>query len=87
VACLTSELIWIYGSYGESIGMFGMVMSLVTRPPPIQDNTNIVATWTQTSTSRVGIEPMIKMFERTKTDHALDRAANVIGTLIPEDFT
>jgi hypothetical protein len=34
---------------------------------------------TQTSTPQVGFEPMIPVFERTKTVHALDRAATVIG--------
>jgi hypothetical protein len=29
--------------------------------------------------SRVGFEPMIPVFERAKTVHALDRAATVIG--------
>jgi hypothetical protein len=28
----------------------------------------------------VGFEPMISVFERTKTVHALDHAATVIGT-------
>jgi hypothetical protein len=28
---------------------------------------------------RVGLEPMIPVFERAKTVHALDRAATVIG--------
>jgi hypothetical protein len=28
---------------------------------------------------RVGLEPMIPVFERTKTVHALDRAATLIG--------
>jgi hypothetical protein len=35
---------------------------------------------TQTSMTRVGFEPMIPVFERVKTFHALDRAATVIGT-------
>jgi hypothetical protein len=30
---------------------------------------------------RVGFEPMIPVFEWAKTVHALDRAANMIGTL------
>jgi hypothetical protein len=29
---------------------------------------------------RVGFEPMIPVFERAKTVHALDRAATVIGS-------
>jgi hypothetical protein len=35
---------------------------------------------TETSTPRVGFETTIPMFERTKTVHALDRAATVIGS-------
>jgi hypothetical protein len=34
---------------------------------------------TQTSMPRVGFEPTIPVFERAKTVHALDSAANVIG--------
>jgi hypothetical protein len=34
----------------------------------------------QTSMTRVGFEPKIPAFERTKTVHALDYAATVIGT-------
>jgi hypothetical protein len=30
---------------------------------------------------RVGFEPTIQMFERAKMVHALDRAANVIGSM------
>jgi hypothetical protein len=37
-------------------------------------------TCTQTSMPRVGFEPTIPVFERAKTDHALDGAATVIGT-------
>jgi hypothetical protein len=42
-----------------------------------QDNTN--AEYTQTSTPRVGFEPMFPAFEYVKTVHAVDRAAIVIG--------
>jgi hypothetical protein len=31
------------------------------------------------SMSSVGVEPMIPVFERTKTVHSLDRAAAVVG--------
>jgi hypothetical protein len=34
---------------------------------------------TQTSMPQVGFEPTIPVFERAKTAHALDRAANVLG--------
>jgi hypothetical protein len=33
---------------------------------------------TQTTMPRVRFDPTIPVFERTKTDHALDRAATVI---------
>jgi hypothetical protein len=36
----------------------------------------------QTSMSKVGFEPTISVFERTKTVHALDRAATVIGHIV-----
>jgi hypothetical protein len=36
----------------------------------------------QTSTLSVGFKPMISVFERAKTVHALDRAATVIAMLI-----
>jgi hypothetical protein len=36
---------------------------------------------THTSISRVGFERMTPVFERTKTFHAVDRAATVIGVL------
>jgi hypothetical protein len=35
----------------------------------------------QTFMPRVGFESMIPVFERAKTFHALDRAANVIGVI------
>jgi hypothetical protein len=37
---------------------------------------------TQTSMPLVGFEPTIPVFERTKTVHALDRAATVIGDFL-----
>jgi hypothetical protein len=40
---------------------------------------------TQTSMPRVGFEPTIPAFERTKTVHALDRAATVIGRRLITD--
>jgi hypothetical protein len=45
-----------------------------------QNNTNTEKTYTiQASMPWVGIEPTIPVFRRTKTVHALDRAAIVIG--------
>jgi hypothetical protein len=36
-------------------------------------------TQTQTSISRVGLEPTISLFEQAKTVYALDRLATLIG--------
>jgi hypothetical protein len=47
----------------------------VTKPLPIQTQNKR----TQSSMPRVGFEPLIPMFERAKTVHALDRVAIVIG--------
>jgi hypothetical protein len=41
---------------------------------------------TQTSTPRVGFEPMIPMFEREKTVHGLDGPATVIGIHMSTGF-
>jgi hypothetical protein len=49
----------------------------VARPLPALDNTNREEM--QTSMSRIGLEPTIPVFERTKTFQALDRAATVTG--------
>jgi hypothetical protein len=51
----------------------------VTRPLPTHKITQTQNKRTQTSMPRVGFEPMIPLFERTETVHALDRAATVIG--------
>jgi hypothetical protein len=53
----------------------------VARPLPTHRATQIQNKRTQTSIPRVGFEPMIAVFERAKTVHALDRAATVIGNL------
>jgi hypothetical protein len=53
-------------------------MSHVARPLPTQDNTNTEKRG-QTFMPRVGVEPTIPVFERTKTCHALDRVATIIG--------
>jgi hypothetical protein len=73
-----SELIWCYGSYSQLVGLLGRVLSLVIRTLPTQDNTNTEGTKTDIM-PRVGFEPMIPVFERTKTFHALDRGATVIA--------
>jgi hypothetical protein len=51
----------------------------VARPLPTHRTTQTQNKRTQTSMPRVGFEPTIPVFERTKTVHALDRAATVIG--------
>jgi hypothetical protein len=52
----------------------------VARPLPTHRTTQTQNKRTQTSIPRVVFEPMIPVFEWTKTIHALDRAATVIGT-------
>jgi hypothetical protein len=49
------------------------------RPVPAHRTTQTQNKRTQTSMSRVGFESTIPVFERAKTVHSLDRAANVIG--------
>jgi hypothetical protein len=62
----------------------------VARPLPAHRTTQSQKkSHTQTSMPRVGFEPMIPVFERVKTVHALDGAATAIGLLseIPEDIS
>jgi hypothetical protein len=68
LACFPSELIWNYGSYKQSAGLFRRVISPATRPLPTQDNTNRKKT--RTSMPRVGFEPTIPVFEREKAFRA-----------------
>jgi hypothetical protein len=51
----------------------------VTRPLPTRRTIQTEKRHTQTSMPSVGFELTIPAFERTKTVHALDRAATVIG--------
>jgi hypothetical protein len=53
-----------------------------TRPLPTHGRTQTQNKRTQTFMRRVGFEPMIPVFERTKTVHALDRVPIVIGIYI-----
>jgi hypothetical protein len=55
-----------------------MVDQLVARPLPTQKTTQTQNKRTQTSMLRVGFEPTMSVFQRTKAVHALDRAAAVI---------
>jgi hypothetical protein len=54
----------------------------VTRPLPIHRTTQTQNKRIQTSMPRVGFETTLPVFERTKTVHALDFEATVIGTEI-----
>jgi hypothetical protein len=49
------------------------------RPLPAHRTAQTQNKGTQTSMPQVGFEPMIPVFERAKTVHALDSAATVIG--------
>jgi hypothetical protein len=51
----------------------------VARPLPTHRTIQTQNKRTQTSMPRVGLEPTIRVFERMKTVHALDRAATVIS--------
>jgi hypothetical protein len=51
----------------------------VARPLPVHRIAQTQNKLTQTSMPRVGFEPMIPVFEREKTVHALDLAATVMG--------
>jgi hypothetical protein len=52
----------------------------VARPVPTHRTTQTQNNRTQTSMPQVGFEPMIPVFERAKTVHALNRAPTVIGS-------
>jgi hypothetical protein len=51
----------------------------VARPLPTHRTTQTQNKRTQKFIPRVGFEPMISVFERAKTVHALDRAVTVIS--------
>jgi hypothetical protein len=52
----------------------------VARPVPTDRTTQTQNKRTQTSVPRIGFEPTIPVLERTKTVHASDRSATVIGS-------
>jgi hypothetical protein len=54
----------------------------VARPLPAHRTSRTQNKRTRTSMHRVGFESTTPVFERTKTVHALDRAATVIGFLV-----
>jgi hypothetical protein len=61
----------------------------VARPLPIHRTTqqHKQNKRTHTSMPRVGFEPMIPVFERAETVHALDREPTVIGTKLSQQIT
>jgi hypothetical protein len=59
----------------HSVGFLGRVIS----PSQGRYLTQTQNKHEQTSMPTVGFEPTIPVFERANTDHALDRAATVIG--------
>jgi hypothetical protein len=58
----------------------GCVKNPIARPLPLHRTTQMQNKRTQTHMPSVGFESTIPVFERTKTVHALDSAATVIGT-------
>jgi hypothetical protein len=54
----------------------------VARPLPIHTTTQTQNKRTHASMPQVTFEPTIPVFERTKTVHALDRTATVIGLIV-----
>jgi hypothetical protein len=60
---------------------------LVARPLPTHRTTQTQNKRTQTSMPWAELEPTIPAFERVKTVHASDRAATVIGLVIPSSPT
>jgi hypothetical protein len=54
----------------------------VARPLPTHRTTQTQNRRTQTSMPQTGFEPTIPVFERSKSVHALDRAAYFIGIYI-----
>jgi hypothetical protein len=54
----------------------------VARPLPAHMTAQTQNKRTQASMPQVGFEPVIPVFERVKTVHALDRAATVFGQKI-----
>jgi hypothetical protein len=94
LSCILSVYLWLY-SLLLHIGSFFIFLILYTvgRTPwtedqpvarrlPTHRRTQTQNKLTQTSIPWVGYEPTILVFELTKTVHALDRAATVIGSFM-----
>jgi hypothetical protein len=67
--------------FTQSVGPFGGDQT-VARPLHAYRSAQSQNIRTETSMSQVGFEPTIPVFERTKTIHALDRAATVIDFIV-----
>jgi hypothetical protein len=59
------------------VGLLGRVIGTTARPLPTHRATQTQKKCGQSYMPRVGFEPMILMFKRANTFHALDRAATV----------
>jgi hypothetical protein len=71
---------WNYGSYGQLVGFLERIISPLARPLPTQDSINLEEKGTDihASSGRRTHDPSV---QASKTFHALDRAATVIGCL------
>jgi hypothetical protein len=63
----------------QSVELLGQGINLVARSLPTHRTTQTQNKRTQTFMPLLGFEPTIPVFERSKTIHASDRAAIVIG--------
>jgi hypothetical protein len=72
VTCSNLELIRNYGSYRQTVGLLGMMVSPVTRPLHTENNKNTEKRG-QTSMLRVGLKPTIPVFKWAKILHTLGR--------------
>jgi hypothetical protein len=67
------------GSFLSFLVLYTMGDQAVARPLHTHGTTQTQNKRGQTFMPRVGFEPTIPAYKRTKTVHALDRAADVIG--------
>jgi hypothetical protein len=72
------ELFWNFGSYKQSVGLLGRVMSSVQRRD-LYRPTPTGKEFGQTSIPRMGFKPAIPVYERAKTIHDLELASTVTG--------
>jgi hypothetical protein len=83
VACFPSELIWNYGSYRQSVGLLGRVISTAIRPTAIYTGQYGQKKRGQVSMPRVGFEPTIPVIKQARTFYALHRIL-VATEIIPK---